>query len=76
MPIPGPFGGYSAHTQAISAPAKAELAANFVKLLVMVPDINVARSAPSPHFEGLQPELAVKLRAEISTFAALVAAAP
>jgi hypothetical protein len=76
MPIPGPFGGYTTHAQTISAPAKVEIAANMAKLLAMVPNPAVAVKAASPHFEGLQPELAVKLRAEISALAAVFAAAP
>jgi len=69
----GPFGTYT-NVQAIAAPLKTELAANFASLLALLDD--GAGGAGHPDFNKIPAATRDKIKTEVAAMAAKAAAAP
>ena len=67
---------YTDVTGVVNATAAPEIAALFVQLKALIPDIASTDTPASPDWADIPPHTAEKLRAEIDAFAAAVAAAP
>jgi len=67
---------YTDVTGVINTTAAAEVAALFVQLKALIPDISSNAAPATPDWGDIPPHTAEKLRAEIDAFAAAVAAAP
>lgn len=79
MPTPneGPFGAYSNVTEVVSAAAQTDILTEFDKLVALIPDGSAGdQPATSPEFDKIDPDMAVRLHAELAALRAAIDAAP
>ena len=71
-----PFGAYSDVSGVVLPASNTLIVGEINKLKALIPDIALSVSAAHPDFDQIEPHTAEKLRAEIVSLVAAIAAAP